>query len=220
MRGPAEDVTSTVDEVRSAFLSAALIGMAAAVVLGLLLIGTLTSRLKRLRTAALRIAHEGPGARAPHDDRRDEVGDLARAFETMQDALDRQERARRAFVATASHELRTPLTSLAGTLELLREDLADRDVDREDALHQVALARGEVTRLTRLASDLLDLSRLDAGNAATSRADRAGRGRARGRGGVRAAGGRTRHHARRRSPRPPPAGRAPTRAPSRGRSGS
>jgi signal transduction histidine kinase len=47
-------------------------------------------------------------------------------------------------------------------LELLGEDLADSTIDREDALAQIALARGEVDRLTHLATDLLDLSRLDA----------------------------------------------------------
>jgi signal transduction histidine kinase len=162
VRNPSDDVASTVAEVRSAFLRAAVIGLVVALLLGLALVGTLTARLERLRAAALRIAREGPGARPPRDDRRDEVGDLARAFATMQEALDRQERARRAFVATASHELRTPLTSLGGTLELLGEDLADRTVDREDALAQIDLAKGEVDRLAHLATDLLDLSRLDA----------------------------------------------------------
>jgi signal transduction histidine kinase len=47
-------------------------------------------------------------------------------------------------------------------LELLSEDLADRNVDRDDALAQIALARVEVDRLNHLATDLLDLSRLDA----------------------------------------------------------
>jgi signal transduction histidine kinase len=162
VRNPSEDVASTVAEVRSAFIRAAIIGLVVALLLGLALVGTLTARLERLRAAALRIAREGPGARPPRDERRDEVGDLARALATMQEALDRQERARRAFVATASHELRTPLTSLAGMLELLGEDVADRNIDREDALAQIALARGEVDRLTHLATDLLDLSRLDA----------------------------------------------------------
>jgi signal transduction histidine kinase len=162
VRNPSDDVASIVAEVRSAFIRAAIIGLAVALLLGLALVGTLTARLERLRTAALRIAREGPGARPPRDERRDEVGDLARAFATMQEALDRQERARRQFVATASHELRTPLTSLGGMLELLGEDLADRGVDREDALAQIASAKGEVDRLTHLATDLLDLSRLDA----------------------------------------------------------
>jgi signal transduction histidine kinase len=162
VRNPSDDVAAIVSEVRAAFIRAAVIGLVVALLLGLALVGTLTARLERLRAAALRIAREGPGARPPRDERRDEVGDLARALATMQAALDGQERARRAFVATASHELRTPLTSLGGTLELLGEDLADRDVDREDMLAQVELAKGEVDRLTHLATDLLDLSRLDA----------------------------------------------------------
>ena len=79
----------------------------------------------------------------------------------MQEELRRQEAARRSFVSTASHELRTPLTMLQGTMELLDEDLRD-GVDLEDAQEQVASARRELRRLSVLASELLDLSRLDA----------------------------------------------------------
>ena len=98
----------------------------------------------------------------PHDDRRDEVGDLARSLASMQEELRRQETARRAFVSTASHELRTPLTMLQGTMELLEEDLTGGAVDLADARQQVATARRELRRLSALAGELLDLSRLDA----------------------------------------------------------
>jgi signal transduction histidine kinase len=81
----------------------------------------------------------------------------------MQRALRRQEEARRAFVATASHELRTPLTSLQGNLELLAEDLENGELDVDDAREQLRGAQGELRRLANLASELLDLSRLDAG---------------------------------------------------------
>jgi signal transduction histidine kinase len=80
----------------------------------------------------------------------------------MQEELRRQETARRAFVSTASHELRTPLTMLQGTMELLEEDLAEEPVDLSDAQEQVATARRELRRLSALAGELLDLSRLDA----------------------------------------------------------
>jgi signal transduction histidine kinase len=79
----------------------------------------------------------------------------------MQEELRRQEAARRSFVATASHELRTPLTMLQGTMELLEEDLRD-GTDLPDALEQVESARTELNRLSALAGELLDLSRLDA----------------------------------------------------------
>jgi signal transduction histidine kinase len=162
VRRSTDDAAGAVAVVRSAFLVAAAAGLAVATLLGLLLVTGLTRRLERLRSTAIRVAAEGPAAPPPVDDTADEVGDLARSFARMQIALGRQEEARRAFVATASHELRTPLTSLGGTLELLDEDLRDGRTDPDDIREQVALARHEVDRLTQLASDLLDLSRLDA----------------------------------------------------------
>jgi signal transduction histidine kinase len=134
-----------------------------AIALAVALSSTLLRRLGRLRTAAVRISQEGiADAPLQHDSGRDEVGDLARAFGRMQEELRRQENARRSFVATASHELRTPLTMLQGTMELLEEDLADGRVDIADAQTQVARARRELLRLSGLAGELLDLSRLDA----------------------------------------------------------
>ena len=74
----------------------------------------------------------------------------------------RQEQARHAFVATASHELRTPLASLDGMLELLEDDLDPQRLDIDDARERTSRAREQSRRLSSLASDLLDLSRLDA----------------------------------------------------------
>jgi signal transduction histidine kinase len=162
------EAAETVTEVRRALLAAAGVSFAVALLLGLVLSSTLTRRLQRLRGSAVRISREGMDAPAPHDTANDEVGDLARALAAMQSALRRQERARRAFVSTASHELRTPITSLSGTLELLGEDIAAGDLDQEDARRQVATAQGELQRLRNLATELLDLSRLDAGVALRS----------------------------------------------------
>ena len=156
------EVTTAVDQVRNALIVAAGVGMLVAILLGIGLSSTLLRRLARLRAAALRITAEGPDAPAPKDEVRDEVGDLARTLARMQEALRRQEAARRSFVSTASHELRTPLTMLQGTMELLEEDLRDGRVDIEDAQLQVTNARRELRRLSTLASELLDLSRLDA----------------------------------------------------------
>jgi signal transduction histidine kinase len=161
-RKPLTDVNTAVGQVRNAFLAAAAVGLLVAVLLGIGLATTIGRRLARLRAAAVRVAAEGTDAPTPRDDGLDEVGDLARALATMQRELRRQEAARRSFVATASHELRTPLTSLQGTIELLEEDLRDGNLDQEDARRQVQFAQRELRRLARLASELLDLSRLDA----------------------------------------------------------
>jgi signal transduction histidine kinase len=159
---PLNDVAAAVRQVRTAFVAAAGIGLVFALLLGLGLSTTLSRRLARLRAAAVRIAAEGPDAPTPSDRGRDEVGDLARTLAAMQEALRRQEAARRAFVSTASHELRTPLTSVQGTLELLEEDLRDGRLDTRDAQEQLAAAQTQMRRLGRLANELLDLSRLDA----------------------------------------------------------
>ena len=164
------EVANAVTEVRRALLAAAGVGLLVAVALAVALASTLLRRLGRLRAAALRISAEGPTASMPHDAGHDEVGDLARALGGMQEELRRQESARRAFVATASHELRTPLTMLQGTMELLEEDLHEGQLDLTDAQRQVAIARRELLRLSTLAEELLDLSRLDAAVALRSEA--------------------------------------------------
>jgi signal transduction histidine kinase len=156
-----DEVPRAVSAVRTAFLTAALAGLALSVLLGISLSGPLVRRLRRLRQAALRLGHAGPEVELPVDRARDEVGDLARTFATMQRQLRQQEEARRAFVATASHELRTPLASLDGMLELLDDDLRAGQSD-DEALALLERARVQSRRLARLAADLLDLSRLDA----------------------------------------------------------
>ena len=156
------DVPDVVGVVRRAFLDAALAGLALTLILGIPLSARLVRRLSRLREAALELAHGGPAVEIPVDRAHDEVGDLARTLALMQQRLRQQEEARRAFVATASHELRTPLTSLDGMLELLHDDLNDDHPDLEDARALVERAHAQSRRLGRLASDLLDLSRIDA----------------------------------------------------------
>jgi len=162
VRKPIDEIPGAVHAVSRAFITAALAGLALTLILGIPLAATLVRRLRRLREAALELAGGGPAADLPLDRRRDEVGDLSRAFATMQRRLHHQEQARRAFVATASHELRTPLASLDGMLELVDDDLRSGEPDIEDALALLERARAQSRRLGRLAADLLDLSRLDA----------------------------------------------------------
>jgi signal transduction histidine kinase len=90
----------------------------------------------------------------------DELGQLTAAFNDMQHRLARVDRARKEFVANASHELRTPLFSLGGFIELLE----DEELDEESRAELLSAMHGQVHRLQKLAVDLLDLSRLDAGS--------------------------------------------------------
>ena len=162
VRKSLDTLSDAVSTVRRAFLYAALAGLALTLILGIPLSATIVRRLRQLREAATELAHDGPPVDVPAVRARDEVGDLARAFAQMQQRLQQQEEARRAFVSTASHELRTPLASLDGMLELLDDDLGSGNPDIDDARSLLERARTQTRRLSRLAADLLDLSRLDA----------------------------------------------------------
>lgn len=142
---------------------AGLIALVAALLVGAAIAGRLVRRLAALRDASLRLAQLGPMAEIHDDGTRDEVGDLTRAFATMQQKVHDQEQARRTFVATASHELRTPLTSLRLLLHSATDELDSAQPDLEDARDQLGRAVRQTDRLSQLAAELLDLSRVDAG---------------------------------------------------------
>jgi signal transduction histidine kinase len=163
LRKPLGDLTAAELVVRRAFPVAAVIALVAALAAGFALASGLVSRLRALRDTSLRVAEVGLVAEVQADDRRDEVGDLTRAFATMQGRLREQERARRTFVSTASHELRTPLTSLRLILDTALDDLDPRSPDLEDARDQLGRAIAQADRLSKLTAELLNLSRLDAG---------------------------------------------------------
>ena len=161
LRRPLTGLERAEGVVGRGFLLGAVAAMAAALLMDGFLGRRLVRRLKALRRAVT--ATDVVAAAEPlRDDGHDEVGDLTRAFAAMQERVREQEEARRTFVATASHELRTPLASLRLMLGLLREDLDAEAPDLDDARHQVDRATVQSERLSRLAADLLDISRLDA----------------------------------------------------------
>jgi len=108
-------------------------------------------------THAARAMADGDYTQRVRATSRDEVGQLAEAFNTMADDLAHADAQRRELVANVSHELRTPVTALQAQLENLVDGVSEPDT----ATLQAALSQTE--RLGRLVADLLDLSRLEAG---------------------------------------------------------
>jgi signal transduction histidine kinase len=156
---PLADVMRTVSTVRHEILVAGAIALLLALVAGYLVARALARRVKRLELAAKQVA-AGDFSRPIPVDSTDELGQLAVAFNEMQQQLQQLEQARKKFIATASHELRTPVFSLGGFLELLEDEELDAETRRR-FLDQV---RDQVQRLGKLSVDLLDLSRLESGS--------------------------------------------------------
>jgi len=159
------DALGNVHLVQRRLLLAALFALALSLGIGYGAAWMFARRVQRLERAADRIAG-GRFDEPVHDPSPDELGQLARAFERMRLRLAQLDKARSEFIANASHELRTPLFSLGGFLELM----GDEDLDEATRTEFMDTMREQVERLTKLATDLLDLSRLDAGRLRVERA--------------------------------------------------
>src|SRR5439155_25035675 len=114
------DVSETVGVIRTRILEAAGLALVVALLGGYLIARAFARRVRRLETAAKEVAGGSFIEPLPVDSA-DELGQLTRTFNEMQDQLARVDKARRDFIANASHELRTPIFSLGGFVELLRD---------------------------------------------------------------------------------------------------
>lgn len=124
----------------------------------------MTSPLRSM-TAAARAMARGDYSRRVQTASRDEVGELAEAFNRMAADLQAADRQRRELIANVSHELRTPISALQAVLENLADGVATADPQTLQA------ALGQTERLGRLVTELLDLSRIDAGTEPLTRTD-------------------------------------------------
>ncbi|MBE6570276.1 MAG: HAMP domain-containing histidine kinase [Ruminococcaceae bacterium] len=89
----------------------------------------------------------------------DEVAELAEAFNNMAGSLEHSEEMRRLFLANVSHDLRTPMTTISGFID----GILDGAIPPEKHSYYLEVIAGEVRRLSRLVSSLLDITRIQAG---------------------------------------------------------
>jgi signal transduction histidine kinase len=144
------------DQLGVSSLLTGLVAAALALAMVQLLAHGMTFPLREM-VAAARAMARGDYSRRVTATSRDEVGELARAFNSMAAELEQVDRVRRDLIANASHELRTPIGALRAQLENLVDgvETANRQV-LEDLL-------GQVERLGDLVQQLLDLSKLESG---------------------------------------------------------
>jgi signal transduction histidine kinase len=156
---------ATLARIREALIGAGLLALVVSVFTGVVAARTVTRPISRLRGVAGRIAQGQLDERVPPSGVL-EIDELGRQFNVMADRLagtlrmleaDRDRL--REFVADVSHELRTPIAALRMYNELLREGA----VEGETRAEFLERSNEQVRRLEWLSTNLLDLSRIDAG---------------------------------------------------------
>jgi len=129
-----------------------------ALLMGSLLFFQVTLPMRRLSQAAQNIAAGDLSQRVPTSD--DEVGQMARSFNTMAESLQRMEQQRQNMVADIAHELRTPLSVIQGNVEAMLDGVLPASPEELESIHQ------ETVLLNRLIGDLRTLSLAEAGQLA------------------------------------------------------
>ena len=147
-------------ELGSRLLEAGGAALVVAMLLTLLISQSMTRPLTQLAAAAEDIA-AGNYSRRVTVKGADEIGLLGSAFNRMAEAVERGRKIQRDFLANVSHELKTPLTSLIGFSQALVDGSLLSDTERTRA---ATIVHEESERVLRMAQELLDLARVEAGS--------------------------------------------------------
>ena len=157
----------TLQTIVGVMIVAALIALIAAVIISILIADRLSHPIRRLTTAARDLSEGHLDVRVGQEGSTPEVSELTQAFNAMAERLEssieiiRRDRDRsRDFLADVSHELRTPIAALRTFNELMGEGAVDDEDTRREFIEQ---SRQQIERLDWLATNLLELSKLDSG---------------------------------------------------------
>lgn len=119
----------------------------------------IVSPLRQMNAATKKFAAGKFDTRLPENGS-DEIAELSRSFNKMAEALANNEYMRSSFLANVSHDLRTPMTTISGFID----GILDGAIPPEKHNYYLEIVAQEVRRLSRLVSQLLDISRMEAGN--------------------------------------------------------
>lgn len=147
------------DSTVQVIVAASLWVMLAALIATYFITERIVTPLKEMSRAAKSFAAGKFDVRVPvHGN--DEVADLARAMNNMAQSLEALDNMRTSFMANVSHDLRTPMTTISGFID----GILDGVIPADQQTYYLGIVSEEVKRLSRLVSQLLDLSRIQAGD--------------------------------------------------------
>ena len=144
---------------RRAVFNSSIWVMLAAVIAAYFITERIVHPLRNMTSAAKKFAKGDFSARVSVGVRHDEVAELGNAFNNMADSLESLEKMRNSFLANVSHDLRTPMTTISGFIDGINSGA----IPPEKHEYYLGVISAEVHRLSRLVSELLDVSRLESG---------------------------------------------------------
>ena len=166
---PLTEINDFISRSSKLFLYSAIVVIVLAVVAATFLSQMQVRPLAQMAEAARRFGHGELQTRVPESKKNpEEINDLARAFNSMAESLEKSEQQRQEFVANVSHELKTPMTTIGGYID----GMLDGTIPPEKQQHYMQIVSDEVRRLSRLVRNMLDISRLQALGADESRKTR------------------------------------------------
>ncbi len=142
----------------SIFITTAICVILIAFVISVVTIERMTQPINEIAAAAHKFAGGDYAARVRLPERRDEIHELAEAFNTMAESIENQEKQRREFIANVSHELKTPMTTITG----FADGILDGTIPPEQQDKYLSTISSETKRLSRLVRNMLETSRLQA----------------------------------------------------------
>lgn len=150
---------ATMADLTKTVISSALLVLLASMIAAYFITERTIAPLREMSTAARNFAAGNFDSRVIVRGK-DEVAQLAEAFNQMAESLENLETMRNSFIANVSHDLRTPMTTIAGFIDGIRDGV----IPPEERDHYLEVVSIEVRRLSRLVASLLDLSRIEAGD--------------------------------------------------------
>ncbi len=158
---PAPQIKTLLNVVTSNFVLAAAISLLISVILSYTLSYRISKPLKAMNTAALKLASGDFAQRVTSEENKiGEIQELIQTFNDMAEAIENSEENQRVFTASVAHELRTPMTSIIGFID----SILDGTIPKEKAPEYLDICLSEARRLSRLTSELIDISRFEGGN--------------------------------------------------------
>ena len=154
----ADSLTEYLANLFSTFILSAGLMLMVSSVLSIVLTNRMTTPLRRISDAAKKFGGGDFSARVPVEGD-DELAQLAETFNTMAGSLEKIDQSRRSFMGNIAHELRTPMTTIKGFID----GMLDGTIPPENQNHYLGIVSQEVGRLTRLIKNMLDITKLEAG---------------------------------------------------------